>query len=122
MIELVHLRKEYELGTPLEDVNAVINDGDIISVIGPSGTGKSVTLKHLVRLLTPTSGRVLVDGGLYQNGQPTEALKRLSQAENDFTPLLVGSDSLPDMANARSALLSAHMPGLYGAWMTVALK
>ena len=65
---------------------------------------------------------LLVDGGLYQNGQPTEALKRLSQAENDFTPLLVGSDSLPDMANARSALLSAHMPGLYGAWMTVALK
>ena len=41
MIELVHLQKKYDKATPLKDVNAVINDGDIISVIGPSGTGKS---------------------------------------------------------------------------------
>ena len=65
---------------------------------------------------------LLVEGGLYQNGKPTKALERLTQAENDFTPLLAGADSLPEMANTRSALLSAHMPGIYGAWMTVALK
>ena len=41
MIELVHLEKRYENAAPLRDVNAVINDGDVISVIGPSGTGKS---------------------------------------------------------------------------------
>ena len=43
MIELIHLRKEFEGVTPLADVNAVIRDGDIISVIGPSGTGEGVT-------------------------------------------------------------------------------
>ena len=41
MIELVHLEKKYENAVPLKDVNAVINDGDVISIIGPSGTGKS---------------------------------------------------------------------------------
>ena len=62
MIELVHLRKEYELGTPLEDVNAVINDGDIISVIGPSGTGKSTLLRCINMIERPTSGQVIFNG------------------------------------------------------------
>ena len=39
MIELQHLKKEYPNVTPLQDVNAVIREGDVISVIGPSGTG-----------------------------------------------------------------------------------
>ena len=56
MIELVHLRKEYEMSTPLKDVNAVINDGDIISVIGPSGTGKSTLLRCINQIEKPTSG------------------------------------------------------------------
>ena len=41
MIELRHVRKEYEQTTPLADVNVTINDGDVIAIIGPSGTGKS---------------------------------------------------------------------------------
>ena len=38
------MRKKYEVETPLQDVNAVINDGDIISIIGPSGTSFSPSL------------------------------------------------------------------------------
>ena len=44
MIEVKHLKKAYENATPLTDVNAVINDGEVISIIGPSGTGKSTLL------------------------------------------------------------------------------
>ena len=62
MIELKHLRKEYDSATPLKDVNVVINDGDVISVIGPSGTGKSTLLRCINMLETPTSGQVLIDG------------------------------------------------------------
>lgn len=61
MIRIEHLRKEYPGVTPLSDVNAVINDGEIVSIIGPSGTGKSTLLRMLNRLEEPTSGRVYVD-------------------------------------------------------------
>jgi len=62
MIELKHLCKKYENATPFNDINAVINDGDVISVIGPSGTGKSTLLRCINKLETPTSGQIIVDG------------------------------------------------------------
>ncbi len=62
MIELKHLEKKYEAVTPLRDVNAVINDGDVISVIGPSGTGKSTLLRCINMLERPTGGQILFDG------------------------------------------------------------
>ena len=62
MIELRHLKKKYDMSTPLIDVNATINEGDIIAVIGPSGTGKSTLLRCINLLETPTSGQIFVDG------------------------------------------------------------
>lgn len=62
MIIIRHLRKEYPNVTPLQDVNADIEKGEVISVIGPSGTGKSTLLRCLNRLENPTSGEILVDG------------------------------------------------------------
>ncbi len=62
MIVLEHLRKEYPNAVPLEDVNVTINEGDIISVIGPSGTGKSTLIRCINLLDKPTSGRILVNG------------------------------------------------------------
>ena len=61
MIKIEHLRKEYPNVTPLEDVSVEIHDGDVISVIGPSGTGKSTLLRCINQLEKPTSGRVWVD-------------------------------------------------------------
>ena len=62
MIELKHVRKQFPEATPLQDVNAVINQGDIISVIGPSGTGKSTLLRCINMLDPPTSGEIIADG------------------------------------------------------------
>ena len=62
LIEVRHLRKEYPGITPLKDVNVTIDRGEVISIIGPSGTGKSTFLRCLNRLETPTSGQILVDG------------------------------------------------------------
>ena len=61
MIRIEHLRKEYSNATPLKDVSATINDGDVVSVIGPSGTGKSTLLRCINQLEKPTSGRVWLD-------------------------------------------------------------
>lgn len=46
----------------LRDLNLEVQRGETLAVMGPSGIGKSVTLRHAVGLLTPDSGRVLVDG------------------------------------------------------------
>lgn len=62
MITIRGLRKEYPNVTPLQNVNVEINKGDVISVIGPSGTGKSTLLRCINRLETPTFGEILVDG------------------------------------------------------------
>ena len=62
MISIRHLSKAYEGVTPLKDVNAEIEKGEVISIIGPSGTGKSTLLRCLNLLETPTSGEILIDG------------------------------------------------------------
>jgi len=62
MIRIEHLRKEYPAATPLKDVNVTIHKGDVISVIGPSGTGKSTLIRCINLLETPTSGDIWVDG------------------------------------------------------------
>ena len=45
----------------LDAVDMEIREGETFVIVGTSGAGKSVTLKHMVRLLTPDSGRVVVD-------------------------------------------------------------
>ena len=62
MIVVEHLRKEYPNVTPLKDVCTQIDKGDVISIIGPSGTGKSTFLRCLNQLEHQTSGRIIVDG------------------------------------------------------------
>ena len=61
MIKIEHLKKEYPNVTPLKDVSVEIHDGDVISVIGPSGTGKSTLLRCINQLEKPTAGRIWVD-------------------------------------------------------------
>ena len=61
MIRIEHLKKVYPKVTPLKDVTVEIHDGDVISVIGPSGTGKSTLLRCINQLEKPTSGRVWLD-------------------------------------------------------------
>ena len=62
MISIQHLKKAYPDATPLKDVNAEIKKGDVISVIGPSGTGKSTLLRCINRLEEATSGQIFIDG------------------------------------------------------------
>lgn len=62
MIELIHLQKKYGQQTPLNDVNTVINDGDVISVIGGSGVGKSTLLRCINMIDPPTGGTILFNG------------------------------------------------------------
>ena len=62
IISIRHLCKEYPNVTPLKDVSVEIKKGEVISVIGPSGTGKSTLLRCINLLETPTKGEIVVDG------------------------------------------------------------
>lgn len=62
MISIRHLKKVFPNATPLLDVNAEIGRGEVVSIIGPSGTGKSTFLRCLNRLENPTAGEILIDG------------------------------------------------------------
>ena len=61
MIRFENVVKRFDGRTVLDGVSFEVAKGEILAIVGPSGTGKSVTLKHLVRLLTPTSGKVWLE-------------------------------------------------------------
>ena len=94
MISVRHLSKSFGSVTPLKDVNADIEKGEVISVIGPSGTGKSTFLRCLNLLETPTSGEILIDGvNILEKGADIQALRRkmgmVFQSFNLFSHLMV---------------------------------
>jgi len=62
MITVSHLKKSFNGVPVLTDVNAVIERGEVISIIGPSGTGKSTFLRCLNGLETADSGSIAIDG------------------------------------------------------------
>lgn len=61
-IKIVDLHKSFGGQPVLRGINLEIFPGETFSIIGPSGTGKSVLLKHIVRLIQPDSGQIFVDG------------------------------------------------------------
>jgi len=62
VIEFKGVRKAFGEHVVLEDVTLTVRDRETLVVIGYSGTGKSVLLKHVVGLLQPDAGQVIVDG------------------------------------------------------------
>lgn len=61
MIKTSHLAKSYGDFTVLKDISTDIQKGEIISIIGPSGTGKSTFLRCLNLLETPSGGSIFID-------------------------------------------------------------
>lgn len=62
MIEIKHLKKSFGNVLIWQDVSLTIQDGETLAIIGKSGCGKSVLLKHINALLSPDEGEVLIDG------------------------------------------------------------
>lgn len=62
MIELYNLHKQFGKQVVLDNVNFEVREGETVALLGPSGTGKSVLLKHIIGLIKPDRGKVVVDG------------------------------------------------------------
>src|SRR6476661_9820506 len=62
MISFHKVRKSFGEREVLKGISFEVPEGQILFILGTSGTGKSVLLKNIVGLLQPTSGEILVDG------------------------------------------------------------
>ena len=89
MIRFDNVFKNFDGRQVLDGLSFHVEAGEILAILGPSGTGKSVTLKHVVGLLSPDSGSVVVRDGarigyLFQGGA---LLAWLTVGENVALPL-----------------------------------
>lgn len=62
MIEFKNVNKNFKNKKVLKDISFNINKGELVSIIGASGCGKTTTLKMINRLINPSSGQILIDG------------------------------------------------------------
>ena len=103
MIEVRHLEKRFGGQTVLDDVSFQIENGESVAIIGRSGIGKSVLLKHLIGLLKPDEGEVLIDG---ENIVPMDE-RQLLHVRRKFGMLFQGAalfDSMTVAENVAFAL------------------
>lgn len=104
MIKIVDLKKSFDGQEVLRGVNLEIPDGKTTAIIGPSGIGKTVLLKHLVGLLKPDSGEIYVDG-VEITGLKGKALNSIKRR---FSMVFQGSalfDSLTVLENVTFPLM-----------------
>ena len=77
LLRITHLKKSYGSLDVLRDINTDVHRGEVISIIGPSGTGKSTFLRCLNLLEQPTSGSIVVDGeDILTKGYPVNILRQ----------------------------------------------
>jgi ABC-2 type transport system ATP-binding protein len=66
LLSVERLTKRYGSVTAVEELSFAVRPGLVTGLVGPNGSGKSTTMRCALGLVTPTSGRVLVDGGVYR--------------------------------------------------------
>jgi ABC-2 type transport system ATP-binding protein len=77
VIDVSHLTKSYGDLTAVNDLSFRVQPGEIVGLIGPNGAGKTSTLRCIVGIQRPTSGRIAI-GGCDIVGDPVEAKRRLA--------------------------------------------
>ena len=96
-ISIKDVNKSFNGNHILKNIDLEIQPGEVFSIIGPSGTGKSVLLRHLAKLLKPDTGEILIDneGINYEPGVHVEQSYRYSmvfQTSALFNSLSVGEN------------------------------
>jgi len=98
MIEVRNLDKRFGANRVLEHVSFCIEKGESVVIIGRSGGGKSVLLKHLIALLKPDAGQVLIDG---ENIVPLNE-RQLLRVRHKFGMLFQGAALFDSMTVAEN--------------------
>lgn len=77
MIELQHVSKAYLNQRAVDDVSFRVEPGELLILLGGSGSGKTTTLKMINRLIEPTAGRILLAGVDIRESAPHELRRRI---------------------------------------------
>jgi len=86
MIEAKNLSKSFDNIKALDNINAIIRDGDVFGLIGTNGAGKSTFLKTLAGILKPDSGEILIDDeNVFENIQAKEKFFYISDDQFFFS-------------------------------------
>ena len=80
MIELQHLTKHYGNQVAVRDLSLTVDEGELLVLLGGSGSGKTTTLKMINRLIEPSAGSVLVDGRDVAELAPHDLRRRIGYA------------------------------------------
>jgi len=103
MIRVTNLVKKYGDVAAVNDISLEVRAGEIFAFLGPNGGGKTTTIKMLTTLLTPTSGRIEIDG-LDPTSRSTEVRRRFGIVFQD-----------PSLDQELTAYENMHLHGvLYG--------
>jgi len=103
MIEFRNLHKSFGREEVLRGVDLAVREGETLALLGPSGTGKSVLLKHAIGLLEPDEGDVIVDGVSISKATP-EQLRKVRQRVGYVFQNSALFDSMTVFENLRLAL------------------
>lgn len=80
VLEIRNLSKTIGGQKIVENLNLIVNRGDIFGFLGPNGAGKTTTLRIIMHLIFPTSGEVIIDGHSVEK-QPLLALTKISNPQ-----------------------------------------
>lgn len=84
MLEIKNLKKSYGDLEVLKGINQVINDREVLCIIGPSGGGKSTLLRCLNHLEEPTEGEIYIDGELICEENLIKVRERMGMVFQNF--------------------------------------
>lgn len=106
LVEITHLRKEFGAILAVDDISFSVGQGEVLGFLGPNGAGKSTTMKMVTGFLTPTSGKVTINGYDIQE-RPLEAKRQIGY-------LPEGSPTYQDMTPESFLTFIAEMRGFHG--------
>ena len=91
ILEIKHLKKSYGQNEVLKDISLTVHKGEVISIIGSSGSGKSTFLRSINLLETPTDGQILYHGqNVLEKGYDlTQYREKLGMVSNPLTSLKI---------------------------------
>jgi ABC-2 type transport system ATP-binding protein len=113
IIQTEKLTKWYGAHRGIEDVDLVIETGEIFGFLGPNGAGKTTTIRLLLDLIRPTSGRATVFG-IDSSADPVAIHRRIGYVPGEFTlyDRLTGGQTLEYFGNLRGGVDRAYQAQL----------